>query len=445
MKLTEHLNLLAQFHPSKNDRPPCAYTSGESKTKIWWQCPIAKDHVWPARFADRLQLYKRKGSQFHDDGGTVGCPFCAPNAKPSSTNNLAKNRPEIAKEWDYEKNGGLTPENITTHSGRTVYWICAKGHSYHSSVHDRTRGDNPSSCPDCSTKNSSPEFRIIAELETIIADVQHRVKIHHYEADIFLPALKLAVEYDGEYYHGSEKKDRLKNDFFKAEGITLIRVREGNLKKIDENDICTGTKRLKKEAINDLFSSLAVLRPTEIAREKVENYISKSDFLNKKRFYDLLSNIKSVSNQNALLIKFPMLVERWDYERNGNLDPFSVSSGDAQLEVFFVCETHGQYSRTPYSISSLVNPEPSLGCKKCSGRAPSAERNLAFGYPKLSREFAYDLNGELTPENLTPGSSRNVWWRCKNGHEFQRIIKHRTKKGDDDKCPHCKSHPRARN
>ena len=109
MKLTEHLNLLQQFHPTKNDRAPSDYTSGEKKTKIWWQCPIAKDHVWPARFADRLQVFKRRGRQFYDNGGTVGCPFCAPNAKPSSTNNLKKNRPEIAKEWDYEKNGDKTP------------------------------------------------------------------------------------------------------------------------------------------------------------------------------------------------------------------------------------------------------------------------------------------------------------------------------------------------
>ena len=96
MKLTEHIILLSQFHLTKNEKNAGEYTSGENK-KIWWQCPVAFDHVWPARFADRIQVFKRRGNETYEDGGTVGCPFCAPNSKPSSTNNLELFRRKMEK------------------------------------------------------------------------------------------------------------------------------------------------------------------------------------------------------------------------------------------------------------------------------------------------------------------------------------------------------------
>jgi hypothetical protein len=28
-------------------------------------------------------------------------------------------------------------------------------------------------------------------------------------------------------------------------------------------------------------------------------------------------------------------------------------------------------------------------------------------------------NGDLTPEDVTPGSHKKVWWVCEKGHEWQ--------------------------
>jgi len=445
MKLTEQPELLSQFHPTKNDRQASQYTSGERKTKIWWQCPIAHDHVWPARFADRIQVYKRKGSFHYDDNGTVGCPFCAPNPKPSSTNNLAKFRPEIAQEWNYEKNNGIKPQDVTINSNKNVFWICPKGHSYDSSVHDRTRKDRPHSCPECSSKNSSPEFRIFAELKLFFPNIIHRQKIEHLEADIFIPELKLAIEYDGGYYHRSEPQDRKKNDFFSKKAIKLVRIRQGSLKKIEPQDIVVKSPKIEKPTVNMLLLTIREMFPNITFGKDIDEYCEQKTLQNDDLYYDLLANIKSSSEEDALITVFPGLLERWDYKRNGKLNPTAVSKGDSRLMLFFICPEHGEYQRTAYSISRLVDANASLGCSKCSGREASEIRNLANMYPKLASQFARDLNENLDPTKITPGSSRNVWWRCKSGHEFQRIVRHRTKKGEDDKCPRCKSHPRARN
>jgi very-short-patch-repair endonuclease len=280
MKLTEHIILLSQFHLTKNEKNAGEYTSGENK-KIWWQCPVAFDHVWPARFADRIQVFKRRGNETYEDGGTVGCPFCAPNSKPSSTNNLELLRPEIAQEWDCEANHPLTPKEVTIKSSQIVSWICAKGHKYTSTVYDRTRGDRPHSCPDCSSKNSSPEFRIVAELKLIFSEIQHRKRIEHLEADIFIPELNLAIEYDGGYYHTSTSKDRQKNEFFKGKGIQLIRIRQGNLKKISALDVVETSSSIKKSTVNRLLHSIQKIFPFAKEKKAIEEYIELDELQNK--------------------------------------------------------------------------------------------------------------------------------------------------------------------
>ena len=39
---------------------------------------------------------------------------------------LAVNNPDLAKEWDYDKNAPLTPDAITFGSAKKVWWKCLK-------------------------------------------------------------------------------------------------------------------------------------------------------------------------------------------------------------------------------------------------------------------------------------------------------------------------------
>jgi hypothetical protein len=43
-------------------------------------------------------------------------------------------------------------------------------------------------------------------------------------------------------------------------------------------------------------------------------------------------------------------------------------------------------------------------------------------------------NGKLTPNDVTTGSSKKIWWLCNEGHEWQTSIKHRI---NGSGCPHC--------
>ena len=40
----------------------------------------------------------------------------------------------------------------------------------------------------------------------------------------------------------------------------------------------------------------------------------------------------------------------------------------------------------------------------------------------LAVEWDSEKNAPLTPQNVTPGSHKIVWWRCQNGHSYRAII-----------------------
>ena len=57
--------------------------------------------------------------------------------------------PDLAKEWNYEKNEGLRPEDVLAGGTRKVYWKCKKGHEWKTSISSRINGTG---CPYCSNK-----------------------------------------------------------------------------------------------------------------------------------------------------------------------------------------------------------------------------------------------------------------------------------------------------
>ena len=66
--------------------------------------------------------------------------------KPNKDNCLAALRPDLVKEWDYEKNYPLTPFDIAPYSNKKVWWKCKCGHSYDATVANKSKGNN---CPYC--------------------------------------------------------------------------------------------------------------------------------------------------------------------------------------------------------------------------------------------------------------------------------------------------------
>ena len=52
--------------------------------------------------------------------------------------------------------------------------------------------------------------------------------------------------------------------------------------------------------------------------------------------------------------------------------------------------------------------------------------DLAAKAPEVAAQWHPTLNGNLTPEMVTPGSHRRVWWQCPLGHTWKAFVYSRT-------------------
>ena len=62
-------------------------------------------------------------------------------------NDLVTVNPTLAEEWNYEKNGTLSPDQVTAGSHKKVWWKCKFGHEWEATIGSRSYGNG---CPYCS-------------------------------------------------------------------------------------------------------------------------------------------------------------------------------------------------------------------------------------------------------------------------------------------------------
>lgn len=102
---------------------------------VWWVCPKGPDHVWRARVDSRRKH---------------GCAVCA-NFHVVKSNSLATLNRKLARQWDKNKNGKLTPWQVTPFSAAYAWWKCPKGpdHEWRAQITERHDG---SGCPICTNQ-----------------------------------------------------------------------------------------------------------------------------------------------------------------------------------------------------------------------------------------------------------------------------------------------------
>lgn len=107
------------------------------------------------------------------------CPYCAGQKVISGFNDLETKFPNIAKEWDYNKNKE-NPTEVMSGSDKKVWWICPKGHNYYASISHRT-GKEGRGCPICVNKKVLIGYN---DLKTLYP---HLVDEWDYEKNIIKP------------------------------------------------------------------------------------------------------------------------------------------------------------------------------------------------------------------------------------------------------------------
>ena len=401
---TEYPDLCSEWHPSKNSQAPDFYMP-HSMDKVWWLC--SKGHEWEAVIDSRVS--------------GRGCPYCA-GYKASDDYNFLKQFPDLAKQW-HNKLNNKGPHEFTPKSNKVVWWHCPKGHSFKSTIY---RIANGGGCPKCTNQSSKNELRILTEFMSIFKDVKHRHKIEKLEVDIYLPKLKIAVEYDGSYWHKNKhKKDLEKNKRLEALGISLIRVREEPLSKLQNHDLIIDKRLLIQKS--DIDKLLRVMAHQD---NFVSKYFKSNEFANEKLYLKYLSYFPSPFPNETLAHKFPNLIKEWDTVKNQSLTPenFTIS---AHYKAWWLCGNGHSYQAR---ISHRVNGSK---CGYCTGRYATKETCMATTHPELVKIFHPTKNGNYTPKNLKAGTGIKLWWKCGKGHEWLSAGNNMISKSRKSYCPHC--------
>lgn len=124
------------------------------------------------------------------------------------------------------------------------------------------------------------------------------------------------------------------------------------------------------------------------------------------------------------------LLEEWDTQKNTGYVPEMLPFA-SHREVWWQCgKGHS------WKTSAKDRTKRPRMCPYCAGKLPiPGETDLATLYPDLAGEWHPSKNGDLKPEDVTPGSAKKVWWQCGMGHEWEAEIENRALKGNV--CPYC--------
>ena len=146
-------DVIKEWHPTKNGTLKPEYISAHTHKKMWWICPKGHEYQMVVK---------------HKTEDNCACPICSNHRILSGYNDLKTLRPDIAKEFDYDKNKPLTPDKIAVSANYKVWWICPKGHSYYYSVAHRTYSGR--NCPICSNRQLLQGYNDLVTINKKIAD-----------------------------------------------------------------------------------------------------------------------------------------------------------------------------------------------------------------------------------------------------------------------------------
>ena len=222
-------DLAACLHQTLNDHVDPSEISPTTHEFFWWQCPVADDHVWKAS-ANQMK-------------GSLRCGFCA-GKNASSSNSLALRNPEIADEFDLEKNSPLTPNDVTSGSGKKYWWRCSANHEHVWQAQASARtGMLKTGCPECViVPRSRREIILSHEVGSFfqVDQFDHRIRANGktFDCDIVLRHEKLVIEYDGSYWHEEKfEADNTKTQYLIDAGWKVVRVREEPLALVQTHDV----------------------------------------------------------------------------------------------------------------------------------------------------------------------------------------------------------------
>ena len=191
---------------------------------------------------------------------------------------------------------------------------------------------------------SKPEQTVYYNIKQFFSDAVNRIQLKSsnntdIEADIYIPSIKVAIEYDGKLWHSKKiSDDNKKNKMLNDMGIYVIRIRENGLQVLDDFYgkvyIYEHNHRGKHltDVITDIIHDLSVFVSDNQKRKMLDFTLNYDEYL--KQLPSIEARLFTDYKENSFLNHPSILF--WDYEKNKELNPNNVEI-DSNAYAWFVC------------------------------------------------------------------------------------------------------------
>lgn len=411
---TENPELAKQWHPTKNTPLTANDVSSGSGRKVWWLC--SNGHEWKSVINSR-----NRG---------VGCAYCA-GQRPTSTRNFATEYPALLKELDWTKNKNLDPENITPRANQKVWWKCDKGHSWQATITNRTRKQYDNACPYCLNRKLCDDNSLF-HVRPDIAQDWHPIKNKPLTPKDVIAGGSKKVWWTCK--HGHEWQTTVGIRVNAGTGCPKCSLQTSRIEIAVYSEIHALFSNVSWQEKIDGYECDIFIKNKNIGieidgvywhRRRPEAEIAKSKLFNEKgiQLFRLREQGLSSLSERDITFKwsdntFPIISRLVQ-----QILKYASLSEDERIKLRSYVEGNSLVNEKFYRkiVSNLPAPPPGL--------------SLADKMPEIAKEWAYDLNSPLTPEHFRPSASKNVWWRCNQGHEWNTSLNNRTNQKTG--CPYC--------
>lgn len=392
--------LLKEWDYELNEKGPEVYTPKSNKD-VFWICSKC-GYRFRAKISNRAL---RKS-----------CACCKNKVAVKGKNDLATTHPQLAAEWHPTKNGDLKPDDVTYGAGKKVWWLCPEGHEYQATLGHRSSGTN---CPICNSgrQTSFAEQAVYYYVKKVFPDAVSRytgIFANSMELDIYIPSIKLAIEYDGEAWHKGDKKNREKKKYqiCKAHGIRLLRLKEkssdADLDAADECLSIQGNMYEHKELAKTIRFLLDKIDPESNAfTRKKPIFHSRVDINIPRDEMEIRSYMTKISDGSFAEL-YPDLAKEWHPIKNKTLMPDKVKPHSG-IRVWWLCSICG----LEYEMA-IGTRTSGCGCRKCGIAKNARSRQKAIVMLDADTKEELHVFESITEASRELGiNSSNISMVCK--------------------------------
>lgn len=352
---------------------------------------------------------------------------------------IENGRLELLCQWHPVKNGDQTPDNVLAGSNRKFWWMDELGHEWEQSLYNRCA--RRSGCPICAGRVILPGFNDLASKNPELAVQWHPNKNGSLTPQEVRPGSSRKVWWLCEKGHEWQATIASRSSGTGCPVCANRKIIPG------ENDLATTHPAL---AAQWHPSKNGTLTPEKISHgydRKVwwicskghEWRASPTTRVKMGAECPICSNYFALTGYNDLATTHPGIASQWHPTKNGSLTPQEIVAG-SNRSVWWQCSLGHEWCAKVVDRTRGTN-----GCPYCANqKVLKGFNDLATTHPRIAAQWYPTLNGKLTPEMVTAGSTHKVWWICPEGHVWRTAVYNRAGRNKQTGCPVCAGNVRAK-